>query len=731
MSPTSATSPVGGDVERVEGRLKVTGRATYAADRQVADVAYAALVLSRIGRGAIRAMDTVAAARAPGVLAVYTPFAPLKLHAGGDVGENFVPLQDTRVRYHGQIIGMIVADTFEHARDAALLVHATYDEGPVHASLAGGLPGTDAEAITVLADGVDSIEDALADSEVVVETTVSQQVQHHAAMEPHASTAVWRDDHVTVYCGTQAPGRYAFRLAGRLGIEADRVRVISPHVGGGFGGKTVPSGDVALTAAAARALGRPVKLVLTREQVFTLGGHRSAVVQTVRLGASRDGVLNAVSHISAASRSAAGGWRLTPAACISGVFYATPNLALDERVVTLDIPAAAAMRAPDEAPGSFALETAMDELAVKVGIDPLLLRVKNHADTPPGTGTPWSSKHLEECYRIGAQRFGWHQRPTAPGSRTDGEWLIGTGMATAAYPADQMPATVRIRFRDDGFVTVASGAADIGTGARTMLAIVAADALGLPLERIEPQLGDSALPPGAPAFGSMTTGSTAPAVRAAATDALTALVRFAVGAPGSPFHGGDPSSLAYREGRIEGGGTSVGFADLLTAGGSRSVEATARTARGDEGEKYAFHSFGAHFCEVRVNRFTGEPRVSRFTTVVDVGRVVNARTTRSQLVGGVIFGIGHALFEADPLEEHTGRLASRSLAEYLVPVNADIPPIDVHWLDRPDFHYSEFGARGLGEIGTVGSAAAVANAVYHATGIRVRDLPITPDRLLG
>ncbi|WP_255946476.1 xanthine dehydrogenase family protein molybdopterin-binding subunit [Streptomyces odontomachi] len=741
MTSSSTGSPVGRDIERVDGRQKVTGRARYAADQHVEHLAYAALVLSTVGKGRIRTMDTDAAAKAPGVLAVHTPFAPLKLYAGGGFGESFAPLQDDTVRYRGQIIGMVVADTFERARDAAQLIRADYDTEPVRASLPAGLPGTpppgrgpagaSTTRTTVLADGVDSIEDALDAGEITVQTTVTQPVQHHAAMEPHATTAVWHDDHVTVYCGTQAPGIYASGIAGQLGVEPDRVRVVSPFTGGGFGGKSIPWGDAALTAAAARALGRPVKLVLAREQVFTLAGHRSSLTQTVRLAASRDGVLSAVSHTSAASYSASGGWVLTPASGTSGVFYATPNLHVDERVVTLDVPAATAMRAPGEAPGSFALETAMDELAVKTGIDPVELRLRNHATTLPGTQTPWSSKYLKDCYRIGAERFGWHRRAATPRSRTDGEWLVGTGMATAVYPAGRMPATVRILFRDDGTATVASGAADIGTGAWTVLAIVAADALGLPLARIEPRLGDSSLPPGAPAFGSMTTGSTAPAVQAAAADAIDALRKLAADTPASPFHGQDPADLRYHAGRIEGDGGSATFVELLAAAGTHSVGATSSAARGDEGKKYAFHSFGAHFCEVRVNRYTGEPRVSRFTTVVDVGRVVNARTTRSQLIGGVIFGIGHALLEADPLEEHTGRLAAANLGEYLVPAHADIPPIDVHWLDHPDTVYSAFGARGLGELGTVGSAAAVANAVYNATGLRVRDLPITLDKLLG
>lgn len=738
-------SPVGQDVDRVDGRLKVTGGARYAADQRVPGTAYAYLVLSTIGRGRVRTMDTGDARQAPGVLAVYTPFEALKLYAQrGGLGETRAPLQDAEVRYWGQIIAMVVADTFERARDAAASVRTAYDEEPVRASLPaglagarpsdGGLGGSGGGADPrhrVLADGVGSIDEALRASEVVVEGTYTQPVHHHAAMEPHATTAVWRDDHLTVYCGTQAPALHATSLAAQLGVEGDRIRVISPFVGGGFGGKATTWGDAALTAAAARALGRPVKLVLSREQVFSLAGHRSTLTQTVRLGASGEGVLNAVDHTSAASLSASGGWVMTPASASSAVFYRTPNLSVDERQVTLDVPPAAAMRAPHEAPGAFALETAMDELSVRTGVDPVELRLRNYATTLPGTEKPWSSKHLDDCYRIGARRFGWQGRAKTPGRRRDGQWLVGTGMATAVYPAGRMPASVRIRFRDDGSVAVASGMADIGTGAWTALAVLAADALGVPLRRVEPRLGDSALPSGAPAFGSMTTGSTAPAVRAAADEAIAALIAFAVDTPGSPLHGADPASLTYRDGRVVAGAQSFGFERLLTAAGTHAVEATGSATGGTGRDRYAFHSFGAHFCEVRVNVYTGEPRISRFTTVVDVGRVVNAKATRSQLVGGVIFGIGHALFEDNPLEERTGRLAGSNLADYLVPVHADIPRVDVHCLDRPDTVYSDFGARGVGELGTVGSAAAVGNAVHDATGIRVRDLPITLDKLLG
>jgi xanthine dehydrogenase YagR molybdenum-binding subunit len=725
------TSPVGRDTDRIDGRAKVTGSASYAADYHPPGLGYGYVVLATVGRGQIRSMDTTRAEAAPGVTAVFTPFRPLRLFAeAGGIGENYVPLQDTNVRFRGQIIGLVVADTYEQARDAAALISAEYTVAPARTSLADGVPGVSQGVAQILAPGTRSIEEALESSSTVVTTTVSQPAQHHVAMEPHATTAVWEDDHLTVYCGSQWPQRHAQSIAARLGVEPATVRVICRYTGGGFGSRAPVWNEAPLCAAAARELGRPVKLVLSREQVFTTVGHRGAVRQTVRLGARTDGRLVALSHECDAELPAAGGWTMLPARDTSAVLYRTPNLRVDQRLVTLDTPPTWAMRAPNEAPGAFAIETAMDELAVRTGIDPLELRLRNYANQSPVEGRRWSSKYLDQCYRVGAMRFGWHRRRPRPRSRNDGDWLIGMGMATAIYPANRRPASARVRFRDDDRVTVASATADMGTGAWTVLAVAGADALDLPVDVIVPELGDSALPPGgAGAFGSGATMSTVPAVVDACRSAVAGLLRTAVSEPSSPLFGLDPADVRYRRGRVEAPGKSIPFHELLRAVGLPYVEAQTNTAPHDSTSEYMFHSFGAHFCEVRVHQLTGETRINRFTTVVDIGRVVNAKTTRSQLIGGVIFGIGHALLEVDPIEPD-GRFAAAGMADYLVPVNADIPDLDVHWLDHPDPHISEFGARGAGEIGTVGSAAAVGNAVFNATGIRVRDLPITMEKLL-
>ncbi|BBY90000.1 xanthine dehydrogenase family protein molybdopterin-binding subunit [Mycolicibacterium tokaiense] len=727
------TTPLGANISRVDGRVKTTGAARYPADYRETDTATAVLVTSTVGLGRITGMDTDAATQAPGVIAVYTPFAPLRLEPvdPSALGENYRPLQDQEVRFRGQAIGVVVADTFEHARDAAAMITASYDERAPRTSLADAGAGVSmpAEAsgnTTILAPGVGSIDSALGSSEVTVDITVSQQAQHAAAMEPHASLAVWNGDQLTMYTGTQFPGRAVVGLTGALGLRPDQLRIISTYVGGGFGSRVLPWADAVLAAAAARELRRPVRLVLSRTQVFTVVGHRSAVRQRIRLGARADGTLNAVSHESDSEAPAVGGWPMRTAADTSAVLYRTPNLHVDQRQVTLDTPPTWATRAPNEAPGGFAIETAMDELAIATGVDPVELRLRNYATVVPGTDRRWTSKRLDECYRVGAARFGWNRR-AAPGTTRDGQWLVGMGMATAIYPASgRAENAVRVRFRDDGTVLAQSGTMDIGTGSATALAIVVADALGLPMDRVAVEVGDTALPPGAGAVGSRATGSLAPTARTAARAAVAQLVEAAGTDPNSPLAESD-TPVTYDAGMLRSANADIPFADLLRGLGRSEIEAT----HADENimVPYAAHGFGAHFCEVRVNSFTGETRVSRFTTVVDIGRVINVKTARSQVVGGVIFGIGHALLEANPIEP-SGRMAAANLADYVVPVNADVPFIDAVCLDGDDPDFSEVGARGVGELGVVGSAAAIGNAVFNATGIRIYDLPIHPEKLL-
>jgi xanthine dehydrogenase YagR molybdenum-binding subunit len=734
-------SPLGKPVNRVDGRLKVTGGAQYASDHQLDRLAHGYLVLSTVGRGSIRSMDTGAAERSAGVLAVYTPFNPLKLfNAVGDVGgQNWVPLQDTEVRHHGQIVGLVVAETFEQARDAATLIRVGYDARPPVASFEDNIPhatfpppifGPPVEDF--LADGFQSIDDALAAAEVTVSGSYSQAIKLHNAMEPHSTVAVWRDGYATVYSGTQIPIGHAQAIAQTVGVDAAKVHVISPFIGGGFGNKAQTWTHAVLTVAAAQALDRPVSTVLTREQTFTVTGHRSTVAQTVTLGATRDGELSAVKHDAYSSLSASGGFFPSAPNSTSRVLYRSKNLHVGQKVVTLDLPPSTFMRAPSEESGSFAIESAMDELAARLRMDPLELRRKNYATVMPGDGRPWSSKHLDECYRVGAEKFGWSRRNLVPGKRTtpDGNWLIGMGMATAAYPAARFPALVKVRLRADGTAGVSTASSDLGTGMWTVLAVLGADALGIPLDRIKSDIGDSALPNNSGAFGSTSTASAAPALRAAAESAKRSLIQLAVENTRSPFHGMNPQDLRYADGALIAGRRRVGFGDLLEVTGTPAVEATEGGAPGGDPAQIAFYSFAAHFCEVRVNRWTGEARVTRFTTAVDGGKIVNPKTARSQIIGGVIFGIGQALLEGIQVESATGRFANANLADYLLPVNPDVPPIDVHFVEYPDTTFNQDGVRGIGELGTVGSAGAIANAVYNATGRRVRDLPITLDKLL-
>ncbi|WP_422769098.1 xanthine dehydrogenase family protein molybdopterin-binding subunit [Plantactinospora sp. WMMC1484] len=728
-------------VNRVDGRLKVTGAARYAADQPAEGIAHGYLLLSTVARGSIRALDVTAAEASPGVLAVYTPFRPLELLGSGtpfSVGHSWLPLQDAEVHYHGQAIGLVVAETFEQARDAAALVRADYETRPAAVSFPDGIPGAtdpgpiigEPARLEFLADGVGSIDEALAASEVTVSGSYGQPGKHHSAMEPHACVATWQDGALTLHTGTQSASLTVGAMAAALGVGTAQVRVVSPHVGGGFGNKVATWAHPLLAAAAARALGRPVKVVLTREQTFTITGNRSAVRQTVTLGARRDGTLVAVKHQVWSSQSASGGIFESSAHTTSRYLYRTENLHLDQKIVTLDVPPPTWMRAPGQESGSFALESALDELATELRMDPVELRLRNYATVYPGRNVPWSSKHLDRCYRIGAERFGWARRNPVPGAVVRGEWLVGMGMATANYPGERFPASVQVRFRADGDVTVSSATADLGTGMWTVLAVLGAEALGLPVARIRSELGDSTLAANIGSFGSASTASTGPAVTAAAEAATTELITLAVTDERSPLYGVPAGDVRYERGELVAPDRRVAFGDLLRTVGSEGVEATGSSAPGPEHGQHAFTSFGAHFCEVRVNRWTGEPRLSRITTVVDGGTIINAKTARSQIIGAVVFGIGHALLEGAVVEPESGRIANGTFADYLLPVNADVPPVDVHFLNEPDLLFNPLGARGIGELGTVGVAAAIGNAVYNATGRRIRELPITLDRLL-
>jgi xanthine dehydrogenase YagR molybdenum-binding subunit len=719
---------------RVDGPLKVTGGAKYGADNTFPGMVYGYVVVSTIAHGEVQAMDPTAAKSAPGVIGVYSPFDPLNLQPARTpiFGETWVPLRDKEVAYYGQPIGLVVAETFEQARDAAMAIEVTYLQRPASTSLQEGLPTAEdgppardgsPSALSVLADGVESIEDAIAASPVVVEATYTTATQNHAAMEPHSAVAVWDSGNVTVYSGNQGANIQAMELASALDVELSSVRSVNPYVGGAFGGKGRTSVAAFLAAGAARELGKPVKVVLTREQVFTATATRAATVQKMTLGADRDGTLIALRHDSWCSTPIDRSFVEPTSHGTSREWYATQNLAISQKIVPLHIPPTTFMRAPGEAPGSFALESAIDELAVALNMDPIELRLRNNSAAPPGKDLMWSSKHLDECYRIGANRFGWSNR--SPQGQSDGDWLVGVGTATAMFPAILFPTSIAITLQDDDTAVVGTSGADPGTGLLTVLSLVGAESLDITPAQITPRLGDSALPPGGLSGGSSATASVGAAIMVAAAQAIDSLLEVA-STPGAPFSG---MEVSYEDGRVLADGKSMTFGEVLRAVNRPSVSVVGSAAPGEEMTKHSFSSFGAQFCEVRVHKWTRETRVSRMLGVFDSGRIINAKAARSQIIGGMIWGVSAALHEGLEIESN-GRFANADLAGYLVPVNADIQQADVHFVEYPDTLHNPIGAKGLGEIGMVGMAAAIANAIYNATGIRARDIPITIEDLL-
>jgi len=718
---------------RLDGPLKVTGRAKYGADHNLPGMAHGYIVVSTIAHGEIRAMDVTAASSAPGVIDVYSPFDPVDLRTPNTMfGETWVPLQDKEVTYYGQPIGLVVAETYEQARDAAMTIEVTYHERPALTSLRDGIssaedapPGFDGSPLTmeILAPGASSIEDALQASPVVVEATYSTATQNHAAMEPHSAVAAWDSDGLTVYSGNQGSNLQAMELALALELDPSSVHAVNPFVGGAFGGKGRTSVAAFLAAAAARVLGRPVKVALSREQVFTATATRAATIQKIALGATADGSLIAIRH-DAWSAVPMDRSFVEPASHSTREYYTAQNLAISQKMVPLHIPPTTFMRAPGEAPGSFALESAMDELAVALNMDPIELRMRNDSTAPLGKDLLWSGKHLDECFRVGAARFGWAER--TPHGRTDGDWLVGLGVATAMFPALRFPASVRVTLRDDDTAEVATSGADPGTGLLTVLSLVGAESLDIPSARVTPLLGDSALPPGGMSGGSTGTASAGSAIMIAAAQVIEDLQGLA-SSPGGPFDG---MEVSYADGRVLADGRTMTFGELLRAVSRSSISAIGSSSPGEELTKHSFSSFGAQFCEVRVNRWTREARVSRMLGVFDAGRIINAKTARSQIIGGMIWGVSAALLEGLEIERN-GRLANGDFAGYLLPVNADISDVDVHFVEYPDTLHNSVGARGIGEIGTVGMAAAVANAIYNATGIRVRHIPIMIEDLLA
>ncbi|MCC8403966.1 xanthine dehydrogenase family protein molybdopterin-binding subunit [Paraburkholderia sp. MMS20-SJTN17] len=731
----------GQPLDRVDGLLKVTGDARYAAEFPAARLAHAVLVTSTIAAGTIASVDASRAEAVPGVLLVMTYQNAPRLPNGGKpalappAGRRLSLLQDNEVHYSNEPVAVVVADTLEHAADAARQLRIVYQPGTA------ALDFTQAKAHAHAPDRPQgrqtdtqrgSFEDGMQSAEVHIEATYTTPIEHHNPMEPHATMAHWDGPQLTVYDSTQGVSGTAQVLAKTFGIPVSDVRVISPLIGGGFGCKGSSWSHVSLCAMAARQTGRPVRLALERPQMFGPVGARPRTEQHFVIAARHDGTLTAMRHDSISNTSMIEDW--TETCCmVTRMLYAVPNQITTHRLVQLNVGTPTFMRAPGETTGSFALESAMDELAVALKMDPLALRLKNYAQSDPQEFKPWSGKSLLECYQIGAEKFGWSRRPQAPRSMREGNTLIGYGMGTATYPANRSEASALAQILPDGSAVVASGTQDIGTGTYTVMTQVAADALGFTPEQIRFALGDSTLPHAPVSGGSQSAASVSPAVRDAASQARGQLIALALADAASPVHGLPLEDVTVESGWVVSRsqpGKRDPAAAIIARSGGKPIEASATVKPGDEKQKYSFHSFGAVFAEVHVDAELGTIRVPRVVAVYDVGRVLNEKTARSQMLGGIVWGIGAALQEQSTLDERFGRFTNANLAEYHVPVNADIGTIDITFLDRPDPYINSLGVRGVGEIGITAVVAAVANAVYHATGVRVRDLPITLDKVM-
>ena len=729
---------LGRQVSRLDGPLKVQGEAAFAGEYVMEGMVYAALRYSTIARGRIADIQTSAAEAAPGVVLVMThrnaprlADPPLFFTAPKAAGGIGLPvMQDDSIHWNGEPVALVLAETQEQADHAGSLIEVSYEShSPRTFAQARATPRIPdslvGQPVQVL---VGDAEAALADAPHSVDRVYTTPRHNHNAIEPHAVTLGWDGDELTVHDASQGPAMHAWTLAQVFGIDEEQVHLTSPFVGGGFGGKTLWSHHF-LAGAASRLAGRPVRIVLSREGVYRLVGGRTTTEQRVALGADDDGRLRSLIHtgISAITAYNTLAEQFTfPARHL----YASETLKTDQEVADMDMLANTFMRAPGESVGTFALESAIDELAVELGMDPVELRIHNEPDRDPSSGMEFSSRNLVKAYRDGAQRFGWAQRGE-PGARREGEWLVGMGCATATYPYMRMPGgAAQLTLDRTGHVTVEVPAADMGMGTSTTQTIITAERLGLPLERVTVTHGDSRSPGSMLAGGSNQTATIAATVIAAQRALVEQLLSLA--GDDSPLAGLSADEVGGRDGglcEIADPSRWESYATLLQRAGRDELTVVAEGAEPGEMEAHSMHSFGAVFCEAAVNAVTGEPRVRRILGSYDTGRVVNPKTAASQFRGGIIMGIGLALMEDAEFDERSARIMNPSLAEYHVPVHMDVPEIDLIWTDIPDPH-TPFGGRGIGEIGITGVGAAVANAVYNATGTRVRDLPITLDKLL-
>lgn len=705
---------IGKSVNRKDGFAKVMGKATYSAEHSIQGLVHGYLVTSTIAKGKIKSIDTSIAQKAPGVIAVFTHqnvpkiFKPANNFINSKIGEARLPLSDNKIHYGGQIIGLVVADTFERSRHAAQLVKVQYNvETPLLEpekatyKTATSMFGED----MVFTSGEFSTGNqdlAIKDAGVNIQATYTTSTEIHAPMEPHAIIAQWQgSDSLTVYEGSQFVTGSQRTYADLFGIPSEKIRIITPYIGGAFGCKAFPWSHSILCVAAARQIKRPLKLVVSRRQMTANTGHRSNTEQTLKLSAKADGKLIAISHHAKSSTSPVDVFT-EPCTGITPVMYAAPNLKLNQEIAVLNVGVPTFMRAPGETPGMWALESAMDELAWALNMDPVDLRLQNETQKHQKTGLPFSAKHFAESLQIGAEQFGWSDRVMKPRSNSIDGKLIGWGMAAATFPGLRRNTSVKVRLLPNGNAHILTSANDMGTGAYTMIAMTAAEVLGISVDKIKVEIGDSLLPDAGIAGGSMMTASLAPTVFKACQEVL----------------------------KVAKCKTAIEACENLQKSGQAAFEATASSAPGEDSKKWAFQSWGSHFCEVSIDEEIGRLRVTRWVSVMNVGQVINSKAAASQIRGGIIMGIGNALMEACDFDPNTGYPVVYDLATYHYPTHADIPRIEVTFVGKPDLNFNPLGVRGLGEIGITGVSAAIGNAIYHATGKRLRSLPLTPDKLM-
>jgi xanthine dehydrogenase YagR molybdenum-binding subunit len=701
---------VGQSTSRIDGLLKVTGTAAYATDYVIKNTAHAVIFKSAIAAGKILDIDTSEAEKAAGVLAVITHQNAPKLNEKGGIRGGAL-LQSPNVEFHGQHIGVVVAETFEQARFAARLVKVNYEKGKAKVDFEkhekeAVLPKDRNQADASRGD----VETAFRNAEYKIEAVYETPIEHHQPMEPHATIAFWEGEKLTLYNSSQIVGGAQTAAASTLNIKPENVRIVTPHIGGGFGSKGGQWANLILTAIAAKMVNRPVKLALTRQQMFNSVGLRQRNHQKIRLAATKDGKLTALAHETTTHCSVNGEY-VEPCGDCSKLMYDTPNSLISYRVVPLNIMMPTYTRGPGKSTGSFALESAIDELAYKLKIDPIEFRLKNEPAKDPSNGKPWSSRKVVECLKEGARAFGWEKRKIEPRQNQQGNYLIGYGVACGTYPARQRDTSAVVKLTRNGSDVRASielAASDLGTGTHTIIAQTAADALGLPTNKIGVRIGDSNLPPAAGSVGSVGAASFANAVN----DACTKITDELIAKSGKQFFA-RPTA-----------------AEMMISEKINEFQTRVDAKPPADADKYSTHSFNANFAEVWVNDLTGMVRVQRFLSATGAGKILNPKTAHSQIIGGGIWGIGMALHEESIVDPRWGNFVTRSFADYHIPANLDIGKMETIFINEVDTKPNKLGIKGIGEVGIVGVAAAIANATFNATGKRVRDLPITPDKLL-